>query len=518
MRGTVRNRLLAALFLGILAAPLAALPGGSGNDLADMETAEKRRMAAFPPRPHSVAELNAFPGRFGDWFGDHMGLRRTLVQTHNRVRLLGLGTSPSPQAVVGRDGWHFYAHEAAMRGYRRQFPFTTEQLIRWQHTLEARRDWLAERGIQYLFVVVPDKATVYGEFMPARITRQDNPTRLDQFLAHMAAHSSVPVLDLRPALLAAKGGDTPLYRKTDSHWNEYGGFVGYRELMRRVGAMVGAPPPHALTDFRVATETVPGGGLAGLYDLNASLTEPVPRLTPNFAPCPPARPVAFEGDFTWYTGRGPLRTRCDREGLPRAVFFRDSFADALLPFVGDHFAEAVYIVNPFMREIMEQILAGRNMAQAPDLVIEQVVQRKLYMLEPETDPQVRQAMLRRRFQQDGTQLVAISRPQGWPVRATREGQVFALPPARAGDGNWPVLHLTVHSPQAATLEVAFQTGAGNAPWIPVGEPLAAGRNDLYFGLPLIGFDGRLALVPPVLPEPLVISGLEVRAVPLDTRR
>ncbi|MDH4230110.1 MAG: hypothetical protein OEW11_10290 [Nitrospirota bacterium] len=513
-----RNLLLAAFFLAVLVAPLINLPLVSPQDIAAVEQVEKRRMADFPGAPGDVGALRVWPGRFESWFGDHMGLRRALVRMHNRVVLFGLGTSPSPLAIAGKNGWLFYAHEASLRSYRREFPFTSEQLVVWQQTLEARRDWLGERGIRYLFVVVPDKEVVYGEFMPDRITRQNHPARLDQFVEHMAAHSSVEVLDLRPALLAEKAASPHLlYRKTDTHWGDLGAYVGYREIMRRIATDFPASAPHSLADFTLDTRVVAGGGLAGLFDLSDTLTEPLPRLTPRFDTCRKHEEVSFAGNFTWFTERGPVRTECGRDGLPSAVFFRDSFADAMLPLLTDHFAEAVYIVNPFTQEIMDQVLAGRNMAQRPDVVVEQIVQRKFYMLEPQVEPEVRQAMLRLRFLRDGTPLVTIARPEGWIVVANREGQSFTLPPLRVGAGNWPVVRLELESPVPATLRVAFRNGGEDGLWETDAATLTAGHNEVFFALPLVGFDGPLAMLPPVVPGGLRVFGVEVRGVPLDTR-
>ena len=50
-------------------------------------------------------------------------------------------------------------------------PFTPEELEQYQKILEARRDWLAERGIPYLFVIPPNKDTIYPEFMPPAYTK-----------------------------------------------------------------------------------------------------------------------------------------------------------------------------------------------------------------------------------------------------------------------------------------------------------------------------------------------------------
>ena len=65
-------------------------------------------------------------------------------------------------------------------------------------------------------------------------------------------------------------------------------------------------------------------------------------------------------------------TKCVSSEL-RAVVFRDSFFEQLLPYVAEHFGEAVYIVSYYDQKVMEQILDKFK----PDVVIEEVVERNL---------------------------------------------------------------------------------------------------------------------------------------------
>src|SRR5690606_33872186 len=118
-------------------------------------------------------------------------------------RLKMLDVSPSPAVIEGRDGWFFYAEDGAMEDYAATVPFTSAELEAWRQTLQDTYDWLTARGIAYLFVVPPDKHQVYPEEMPDSIRRNGH-SRIDQLVHHLAAHTTVPVLDLRPALHEAK--------------------------------------------------------------------------------------------------------------------------------------------------------------------------------------------------------------------------------------------------------------------------------------------------------------------------
>ena len=65
-----------------------------------------------------------------------------------------------------------------------------------------------------------------------------------------------------------------------------------------------------------------------------------------------------------------LVTEIPGSNLPRAVFFRDSFTSAMIPFLAEHFSRAVFLweydVNP-------EIIA----TERPQVVIQQIVGRHL---------------------------------------------------------------------------------------------------------------------------------------------
>ena len=132
---------------------------------------EKRELASRPEiDPGNLAE---FPRAFDEFFTDRFRFRSLLIRAHNLTRVLGFGVSPIPQVVIGKRGWLFYGRENATRNvidyYRSVVPFTPAELENWRKTLEARRDWLATRGIAYLVVMVPNKSTIYPEYLPAGV-------------------------------------------------------------------------------------------------------------------------------------------------------------------------------------------------------------------------------------------------------------------------------------------------------------------------------------------------------------
>jgi hypothetical protein len=271
--------------------------------------------------------------------------------------------------MVGRDGWLFFKGEDTLaidRDFRGVVPYPAMQAQAIARELERRHAALAQRGIAYIAVAVPDKATIYPEHLPAWVQRAPV-TRLDRLYAATTAYPGLQLLDLRPDLVRAKPG-RQLYFRTDSHWNyEGGGVVGYDALMRAVTRDV-ASAPHVPAE---ATVHDPGdrysGDLAVLLGLPEALAEddlyPFGKILAD-----PSRRCAR----TVQDDAEPLVYTCARAGLPRAIVYRDSMMDLMIPSLAENFGRVVFHSGHAMK--LTEIDAER-----PDIVIDEFVERTMHV-------------------------------------------------------------------------------------------------------------------------------------------
>ncbi len=280
------NRALAGLFLLLLWLPM--LDSVFHFDWT-ASLNENRRMAEWPELPRSWHGLQAYAGGLEAYYNDHFGCRKCLVQWHNKLKwsLFREKIAGDVRLLPGKDGWLYYTEGDMVDHYTGELQFTPEQLHDWQVLLEKRRDWLAKRGIKYLFVVAPDKHTIYPEYLPDWIKKVRPQTKLDQFIAYMREHSTVPVLDVRDVIRAAKTPH-PVYMRTDTHWNDIGAFVAYQKLVESMARQLPALKlePLPLASFDLTNRLMPGGDLARLLGLsmtesNAWFLNPKPGL-PSF--------------------------------------------------------------------------------------------------------------------------------------------------------------------------------------------------------------------------------------------
>jgi hypothetical protein len=360
------DRLLVAVFAVAIGAPLAGTLAGLGDEVA---AEENREAAPWPGVPHDRAELNDWPAAFTKYFADRVAFRSPLVRWQARARVAWLKSSPTPDVLLGRNGWLFYGADGAVDDYAAARPFSARELENWRTTLQDTHDWLDARGIAYVFVVAPDKHWIYPELMPDGITGRRSPSRVDQLVEELRTRSTVPVVDVREALRAAKA-EARLYHLTDTHWNDLGAFVAYEQVMRALEGRVGIRArERSELDLRVIPRS--GMDLARMLGLGRELVEDDLQLEPNEGRrsrvVEPARPSRALMDPRVVT-EGPA-------GAPRALVFRDSFGSAMIPFLAEHFSRAVYVwQNNFDPQMV--------IDERPAVVIQEWVGRHLYTQAP----------------------------------------------------------------------------------------------------------------------------------------
>jgi len=215
---------------------------------------------------------------------------------------------------------------------------------------------------------------VYPEHMPASLRRLHPDYHVDQFLAWLRTHrSTLDVLDLRPAVVAAKPDDL-LYHLYDTHWNDRGGLAGYQAIARRLQRWFPTLRPFERKDFD-EVPGVPSGDkttMLGLVDPGKqAMAGLVPKAGQRWRTVEPLHPDPYGED-------GRVVTEINDQSLPRAVVFRDSFAGRLMPYLSAHFSRAVYLwQNNFETAVIEK--------ERPAIVIQEMVGRHLAIVYPYTD-------------------------------------------------------------------------------------------------------------------------------------
>ena len=340
----------------------------------DMSVIEGRNPRPFPGC--SLAELRGFKSFAADvdgYFSDRFGFRSSLLKLCAFIQVRCLNTSLSSEVVIGKDGWLFYKTPHSFGADS----LSNDTLEKWRHALERRQQWLAQRGIKYLFVVVPDKDGMYPEFLPDKMHHAAGHSPVDQLREHMAARSDVPILALRDVLLETKHSSPErLYFRQDSHWNSLGAFVGCQKMVERLGQWFPELKPLDRSRFRVVSRYT-RGDLARMMNApdfsagdEATLepVDPANTFVETFT-LPGVLQPRERTPFTVKTVHSPTALR--------AVLWRDSFGAGLVPFLPQRFSSTTFISIEDNSVQFEKAVADAILRAQPDVVIEERAERRL---------------------------------------------------------------------------------------------------------------------------------------------
>jgi hypothetical protein len=336
----------------------------------------------MPSVPRNFKDAGKYTDRWLSFYRDHFGLRNTLIHAVAETEFHGFGADTNGNVIIGKDGWLFFRPDGDhdLIAYRGLNPLSDEELTAWQDLLEKRNAWLASKGIPYLVIIPPDKQTIYPEFLPPEYAPLRRQSRLDQLVERLEqTHSTVRLVDLRPALLAAKPSGR-LYHKTDTHWNDSGSFVGYGVIIEAVKELL--PKwnivPQTRNDFVRGPVHSEIGDLAKMMDMPDQYPDEGFGLVGK---------IPFNMPSTLMDRNSITVTDSNDPTKPRLVFYHDSFGIGLAQLLGPHFGRVAYVSYYTMDPT-----AVLN--EKPDLVISEFLERNLYIAPPTDAPEIRHFQLR----------------------------------------------------------------------------------------------------------------------------
>lgn len=263
--------------------------------------------------------------RLDPYINNNYGFRGLFMGAHAAYSKFMKSTRERP-VLIGQKGQIFYTGEKALDQSLGRI-FRTDQVERLVHVTDRMRDVLKARGITFAMVVPPNGQSVMPDLLPAWAqSEQKRPTEYDSVAATLPARGTA-FADLRPELTAARE-EGPVYRRTDTHWNNRGAVLGFNAAMRAAGRpelqvpeseALGPLTPTATGDLaRYLGETSDTGDLD--YPPKGPMVQPA-----NLKPLPGLMPATrgndpFEG-YAYETGHPG----------PRILVIGDSFSQSFWP-------------------------------------------------------------------------------------------------------------------------------------------------------------------------------------------
>ncbi len=237
--------------------------------------------------------------------------------------------------------------------------FSEKQLRRWKLLLEMRELWLRNHNIKYYYFVVPNKHCIYSEYLPDNLQVSESRC-IFQLTKYLSETSFVRIIYPYNDLLKAKC-QRSVYRKGDTHWNYFGSYIGYCDLVCEISKSI---PIHTipLSEINFHEELISnpeqfdlGNKVGWTEDQTISY-----KLSKKKASIIESNGCKGTGNLYVYENT--------QNQFPRAMLFGDSCAHYIAPYLAESFSRLVVVQQP---NLDYKLIEAEN----PDVVISQQVER-----------------------------------------------------------------------------------------------------------------------------------------------
>lgn len=283
--------------------------------------------------------------------------------------------------VAEKDGWYDWGDIQAAnfsQALGKRY-LSADEEANWHNYLAGVKDGLASLKIPFYIVITPAKWDVYPDVLPDWAQQLRGSNSLDRL---MRDYPDLPIVDIRNPLRAASASNQT-FSKTNSHWTDYGAWVGWKSIS---GCITASDPSLS------ALAALPIDGVEVSADHNEFAPYGISDAAPNWTSPQygmPLNDVVVTGkDGASSTVSGTTQT--DLLSLPvstttaaaqvnaSALFVRDSFGNALSVPIQQSFARTWQVRHNFdgAADSQPDILKLAR-TDRPSVVILQVAERHL---------------------------------------------------------------------------------------------------------------------------------------------
>ncbi len=220
---------------------------------------------------------------------------------------------------------------------------------------------LSGKDTEFIYLIVPDKLSVYGEDAPGILAdKAGMVSKYKAMVKRVREGAGMKVIDLTEEMLSHFVFGR-LYYQTDTLWTEAGAYIGYFTLMSEIAEKFSEVKPLSISSFEFLPGENIGGGLVTRLGLDrAIISERFVTLHPVFESV-----VNFEQSGAVFDITKAFISYNNSDGtLPVAIVMRDEFGTGMLENMAEHFSK-MYVLNEGIYSISDEQIA----ALRPDYII-----------------------------------------------------------------------------------------------------------------------------------------------------
>jgi hypothetical protein len=377
-----RNKIIIVLFLMALYLP--SISFMFIRNFLSPDDSENRRLADFPTVT-KISDLKNYPSRINNWYNDNMPYRNLARQVYSEINYRVFNNAVASGVIIGKDDgdwrhrWLFLNNPNAndaigdVRGTKHFNDSDKKEIL---DDIKYNTEKMKKAGRKLVYMVPANKSTAYREMLPESINIINETSLMEDLTSYLEENDISNFIFLDKAIAEEKTkAKYPLYYLRDTHWNQYGAFIGTKAMMGKI-----EPSFNAFDDYEVTSEgytitgtsvevsdgyTINTGDLKKQLNLKTGIADQKIIVKTKYNKDPEVKNIAEDekkGNIFVTDIDNPIYNKT-------VLLIGDSYRDAMTPWLGKIFKKAILMhIDAYDEHTIEKF--------NPDIVIIETLERR----------------------------------------------------------------------------------------------------------------------------------------------
>ncbi len=273
---------------------------------------------------------------FNNWFSDRFYLRDKTTELHNILKRTINRNYKDNFALIGKENWLFLVSGNSERNYLNLDKFSEKDLKKAVDYIVSIDNYCKKHNKKFIFLICPDKNKIYGEYYPDYYIKNipDSESRANQLISELNKRGVKTIYPYN-VLKANKTSDQTklLYWKNDTHWSTYGAYTAYNESISKA---LNIEP----VKIKIQTLEKHKGDISNRLPINYK--DDTEYLTPKIMSSNAKCKQITNMKHNKLKKRGDIICVSKNQNSTSIVFYRDSFATNLIPFISENYSSSEF--------------------------------------------------------------------------------------------------------------------------------------------------------------------------------
>lgn len=213
-----------------------------------------------------------------EYYGQNLPYKNELTRLNYWFDIEILKNIDSDTVLLGKNDWLFYKGDNCIDDYCGKLEMSQEDIDNTIDAMNRMADYCADREIQLIYFVSPNKETIYGDlYMPDYVKVIDENSRANVLINAIEDRTYLKIIYPENELCYYRDCGYQVYRKYDTHWNNIGAYIGADCILRATGY-----DGVKLEELNISTDGYISGDLANMIAMGNRYNDDMNYVIDNY--------------------------------------------------------------------------------------------------------------------------------------------------------------------------------------------------------------------------------------------